>query len=322
MFGFATRAAALFIAAMVCAGAARAQAWPNRPVRFIMPLPTGSGADITARIYADRLSKIWGQPVVVENRPGADGVIAVSSFVKARDDHQLLFAYGGPISISPVITKDLPYDPAKDLAPITLAVVNVLAIAAPAAAPYSDLRGLADYARSHPGEINWTATPGLTQFLFAALLKGAGLDMAYVAYKEAGPGLQDLVENRIQINVTGAGLFQPLVRAGQLKLLAVTNHQRFPAAPEVPTVAEQGFPDIASDGFNGFFGPAGMSPETRAKIAADVKTVSTELAGSEKLANLGEFARADGPEAFRAMIEDQRKQVARIIADLGGVPGQ
>ncbi len=310
------------LAGALCAAAARAQDWPQRPVRIVMPLPAGSGADVTARIYAERLSQIWGQPVIVENRPGADGVIAVSSFVKARDDHQLLFAFGGPITISPVITNNLPYDPAKDLVPITCAVENVLGVAAPATAPYSDLAGFTDYAKKHPGEVVWTATPGLTQFIFEAFLKAAGLQARYVAYKEAGPGVQDLVKDRIQINVTGVGLFRPMLLSNELKLLAVLNRKRSPALPDVATLAEFGYPDIAADGFNGFFGPSNMSPAARDKISADVAKVAAEMNGSERLATLGEFARAEGPQAFVSMIEAQRAQVEKIIATLGGVPGR
>jgi tripartite-type tricarboxylate transporter receptor subunit TctC len=309
---------ALIIGAGVMRDAA-AQTWPNHAVKIIMPLPTGAGADVTARIYADRLSKLWGQPVVVENRPGADGIIAVSGFVKAHDDHMLLFSYGGPITISPAI---MPYDPGKDLVPITVGTENVLGIAATANLPFSTLKELEDYARQNPGKINWTATAGLPQFIFASFAKSRGLDMSYVAYKEAGPGLQDLVKGRIQINVTGVGTFRPVLQSGEAKLLAVLNRERFSASPRTPTVAEAGYPDLTGDGFNGFFGASDMKADIRDRIAANVATVAAELKRSDQLAALGQTARADGPVAFRKMIADQRVQVDKIIAMLGGPPGQ
>ncbi len=301
---------------------AAAQSWPTRPVKIIMPLPAGAGADVTARIYADRLSKIWSQPVLVENRPGADGVIAVSGFVKAHDDHALLFSYGGPITITPAITRDLPYDPARDLVPITLGAENVLGIVANAELPFSSLKGLEDYARSNPGKVNWTATPGLPQFIFASFAKSRGLQMTYVAYKEQGPGLQDLAKGRIQINVSGVGTFRPILLSREARLLAILNRERFVASPDTPTVAESGYPDLTGDGFNGFFGTSDMTPDVRDRIARDVASVAAELKGSDQLTLLGQAARADGPVAFREMIEAQRRQVDGIIAMLGGAPGK
>lgn len=322
MFGSVRGGLIALALAAIWITSAQAQDWPQRTVRIVMPLPAGSGADVTARIYADRLSAVWGQPVIVENRPGADGVIAVSGFAKSRDDHALLYSFGGPITISPAVTKDLPYDPARDLVPVTVVTENSLGIAATASLPFSDMKGLEDYARKNPGAVNWTATPGLPQFVFAVFARTRGLDMTYVAYKEAGPALQDLVKGRIQLNITGVGTFRPVLQSGEAKLIAVLNRDRFPTWPATPTVAEAGYPDLTADGFNGLFGNSDMKPETRDRIAADIARVSAGLAGSEQLAALGQVPRGEGPAAFRQMIEAQRRQIDKIIETLGGPPGQ
>ncbi len=314
------RLATLALFMVAGADASLAQTWPQRPVKVVMPLPAGTGADSGLRLYADRLSKIWGQPVIVENRPGAEGVIAVSTFVKAHDDHSLLYSYGGPITISPVVTKDLPYDPAKDLVPITSATENVLGIAANGALPFSNLGGLEAYARAHPGQINWTATAGLPQFIFASFQKTLDLDMVYVPYKDIGPALQDLASGRIHLYVTGSGTFRALLQSGAAKVLAVLGRDRFHPIGDVETVAEAGYPALAGDGFNGFFGNADMKPEVRDRIAADVRAIAADPEVREKLAGLSQLPRAGGPDDFAAMIAAQSRQIADIARAIGGAP--
>lgn len=300
---------------------ALAQTWPQRPVKIIMPLPAGTGADAGLRIYIDRLQQMWGQGVIVENRPGAEGVLAVSTFVKARDDHSLLYSYGGPITISPVVTKDLPYDPLKDLVPITVAAEKVLGVAATASLPFASMKELEAYAKQNPGKINWTATPGLPQFVFAAFQKGQNLDMAYVPYRDAGPALQDLKTGRIHLYVTGVGTFRPLLQSAEAKMIAVLNRARFSEMANVETIAEAGFPHLVGDGFNGFFGNADMKPEVRDRIARDVAAIAGEPSMRGRLAALSQAPRAEGPQAFADMIAAQSKQIAEIVRTIG-VPGQ
>lgn len=311
------------IAGIPAACPAQAQpAWPQRPVKIVIPLPAGTSADAALRIYAERLSQIWGQAVTVDNRPGAEGVIAVAGFVRANDDHSLLFSYGGPITISPVISKDLPYDPVKDLVPITAGTDSVLGLVVNAAVPAASLKGLEAYARAQPGKVNWTAAPGLPQFLMASFQKNQALAMAYVPYKDVGPLLQDISSGRIHAYAAGFGTFRPLMESGAVRLLAMFNRERFAAVPDVPTVAEAGYPELAADGFNGFFGNAGMSAAVRDRIAADVRAIAADPAIQARLAVTAQLARANGPEAFTAMIEAQRRQIVEIVRVTGAVPGQ
>ena len=176
----------------------RAEAWPQRAVRIIMPLAAGGGTDLAARLYAERLSERWRQPVIVENRPGADGIVGVTGFVNSRDDHTLLFSHAGPISINPLIHQSLPYDPARDLVPIASAIDNFFAVAVSSTLNVDSIGALVALARKNPGRLNWTATAGLPKYIFEALLKDEGLEMTYVPYRDFAQSLQDFGEGRVQ----------------------------------------------------------------------------------------------------------------------------
>jgi tripartite-type tricarboxylate transporter receptor subunit TctC len=174
----------------------RAAAWPQRSVRLLVPLSPGTGTDVTARLYADRLSQRWGHPVVVENRPGADALLAVSAFVSARDEHTLLFSFGGPVTINPILMDKLPYDPERDLVPIVSGSDSFLAVAVASYLDVSSLEELARRARAEPGKLTWAATAGLPRFAFAGFVTGAGLHMAEIPYRDFNPALQDISEGR------------------------------------------------------------------------------------------------------------------------------
>jgi len=186
----------LFAAALIVALAAphpasaqpsSAPAWPQRTVRLILPLGPGSATDVTARLYAEKLSERWGKPVVVENRPGPDALLAVAGFLGARDQHTLLFSFGGPVTINPVVHEKLPYDPERDLVPIVSASDSFIAVATTAALNIDSVAALVQRAKAEPGKLNWAATAGLPQFGFAGFAKGAGLDMVQVSYRDFAP---------------------------------------------------------------------------------------------------------------------------------------
>src|SRR5262245_52973880 len=197
---------ALLMFAALGALSAQAQpaAWPQRTVKLIVPLSAGTATDVTARLYAERLSQRWGRPVVVENRPGPDALVAVNAFVGARDEHTLLFSFGGPVTINPIMNATLPYDPERDLVPIVSATDSFLAFATGAASGIKTLGELAARARAEPGKLNWAATPGMPQFAFAGFVKSANLDMVQIAYRDFSPALTDMAEGRIA--AVGAGL--------------------------------------------------------------------------------------------------------------------
>jgi tripartite-type tricarboxylate transporter receptor subunit TctC len=293
------------------------QAWPQKAVKLILPLGPGSATDVTARLFAERLAARWGRPVVVENRAGPDGLAAVIAFVGAHDEHTLLFSIGGPVTVNPVSHAKLDYDPDRDLVPIASASDSFLAIAANPSLGVNSIDELIARAKAEPGKLSWAATPGQPQFIFAGFAKSAGLDMVQVSYRDFSPALRDISENRIQVVSTGLLPLLPFARDGKVKLLVLTNRERSPAAPELATVREIGHPELAADGFQGFFGWRGISNELRERIAADVRAAGSDPALRERLAVLGQAVRTGTPAEFAAMIAEQRARIADIAQAIG-----
>src|SRR6266481_486204 len=226
-------------ALMLAAKPAAAQTWPQRPVKFIVTLGPGSGVDIGTRLIADRLTRRWGQPVVVENRPGGDGLVAISAFVGANDDHVLLAAPSGSFTAHPFIYKNLPYK-AADIVPIARISNTIVVMAVPVSLEVKSVAELVAMARAQPGALNWAGTTGSNEFLFA----NAGLSMSKVPYRNLVEAANDLAIGRIQVNVTAFAIVRPQLEAGKVKLLAVTNTARAAVMPDVPTVTEAGYPDL------------------------------------------------------------------------------
>jgi tripartite-type tricarboxylate transporter receptor subunit TctC len=304
------RFAALVLLLVVTALPSFAASWPQRTVRLIVPNAPGSAVDLTARLYSERLSERWHHPVIVENRPGADGIVAATSFVTARDDHTLMFSFAGLIAINPLIHEKLPYDPARDLVPISTAAVNCLAIAVSESLKVNSLAEFIALARVHPGKFNWAATPGLPQYAFAALQQTAGLDMHQVSYRDFAPALQDFSEGRIHAISSSLTLLLPLVQSGKAKMLVVTTRERSPLIAEVPTAQEAGYPELTFEGVVGFYGWRDMPSDLKDRIAADIRAVATDPVIGERLAASGTIVRAGTPAEFASAIEDQRARVA------------
>ena len=317
------RLIALFVALvgfLLTGGTALAQAWPQRVVRVIVPLSPGSSPDVTARVYAERLAAKWGQPVIVENLPGADGIVAVREFVNRHDDHTLLYSFAGPISINPVTYATLPYDPERDLVPIAVSSDNCLAIGVYPKLGVATFRELLILAGSRSEKVNWFGSSGLPYFAFAGLLKSEGVEMVHVPYRDIGQSLIDLKEGRIGVVSTGLTQMLPQEQAGNLKLVAVINHTRCLSAPNVPTTTELGHPEFAFDGVTGFFGGRAMNEELRQRIAANVRAVAAQPAVKARFEEIGVLARSGTPAQFADEINEQRTKVARIAAAIGTRP--
>jgi tripartite-type tricarboxylate transporter receptor subunit TctC len=291
------------------------QSWPQRTVKLIVTLGAGSGVDIGARLLADRLSRRWGQPVVVENRPGGDGIVAIGAFVGANDDHVLLATPSGSFTAHPFIYKNLPYKSA-DIVPIARISNTIVVVAVPASLAVKSVAELVAMARAQPGSLNWAGTTASNEFLFSAFLKNAGLAMSKVPYRNLVEAANDLAIGRIQINMTAFAIVRPQLEAGKVKLLAVTNTARAAVIPDVPTVAEAGYPDLALDGLVGFFGPPSMPARIREAIAADVRDAMDPVV-EERLSLTGQIPNFGGPAAFAADIEQQRARLAVAAKTLG-----
>lgn len=314
------RRSALFTLALLLAMAINASladgagVWPHRTVKIIAPLPAGSATDLAARLFAEGLSQRWGQSVIVENRPGADGIAGVTTFVNARDDHTLLFSFAGPISINPLIHDQLPYDPVRDLVPIAAAIDNFFAIAVSAQTDVQSIDGLIAAAQASPDRFNWAATAGLPQYIFLALQQKNGLKLTQVPYREVVLALQDLSENRIQLLVTAPNVMLPAIASGKARLLMITNRQRSPLVPEVPTATEAGFAELTFEGVVGFFGGRDMPTAVRDRIAEDVAAVGRVPEINARLRAAGIETRLLTPAQFAGAIEEQRVKVREIVS--------
>ena len=310
----------LFAAAVLTDGARAAAAWPTRPVKFILTLGAGSGSDIGARLFADRLSRKWGQPVIVENRPGGDGLVAINAFVSAHDDHVLLFAPSSSFTAHPFLHDKLPYKP-SDLLPIVRVSNTFIVIAVPKELKIDTLADLVERARAEPGKLNWAGVTGALDFIFAGWLKDSGLQITKVPYRNPVDAAKDLGENRVQVYESALAIVQPQLDSGKITLLAVTNTQRTPAQPNVPTVQEAGFPALTIDGLVGLFGPPGMPLDLRKRITSDF-AAAADATIKDRLALTGQILNIGGPEQFATSIEDQRAKVAKFAEALGIKPMQ
>ncbi|MGY3149368.1 tripartite-type tricarboxylate transporter receptor subunit TctC [Bradyrhizobium sp. USDA 3397] len=303
----------LLLSAILCSSsAAVAGDWPQRTVRLILPTPAGAAADFTARLFAERLSQRWGQSVIVENRPGADGVMGVAAFLGADDDHTLLYAISAVVTVHPITQPKLPYDPVRDLVPISPTSDVVLAIAASEKNSIRSLDDLVRTARAQPGKLNWAASPGLPPFVAGGFFKSSKLDLAFVSYRDVGPALQDLGEGRIDVFVHALGVIMPQVQSGRARLLAVASDVRVPLAPDAPTVTEAGFPELRMDGVVGFYGKRGIPDTLRDRIASDVRVVASDPGIREKLAAVGQAARPGTAAEFAALLDQYRRRLADL----------
>jgi tripartite-type tricarboxylate transporter receptor subunit TctC len=292
--------------------------WPTRPVRLILTLGAGSGSDIGARLFADRLSQRWGQPVVVENRPGGDGLVAINAFVSAHDDHVLLFAPSSSFTAHPFLHDHLPYS-AGDLVPVTRVSNTIIAISVPADLKADSLRELTALARAEPGKLNWAGVTGALDFVFAGWLKQEGLSINKVPYRNPVEAASDLAEGRVHVYESALAIARPQLEAGKIKVLAVTNSARAPAEPKIPTVAEAGYAALTLDGLVGLFGPPGMPLALRQRITSDFRAVA-DATIDDRLTVTGQIMNIGGPEEFAKSIDQQRAQVAAFAKELGIEP--
>jgi tripartite-type tricarboxylate transporter receptor subunit TctC len=301
--------------------AAAQSSWPSRNVRFVVPLGPGSGADIGARLFADKLSARWGKPVVVENRPGGDGIVAIAAFVGAHDDHTLLFSPASTFTAHPYLHDKLPYDQ-SDLLPIARVSNTIVVIAAPASLKVGSLAELVARASAQPGKLNWATATGISDFLFESFLKDAHLEMSKVPYRDTVQPATDVGEGRIQLYWGALAIVRPHVLAGKAKILAVSNSVHIPDEPTIPTVKEAGFPTLAFDGLVGLFGPRDMADDVRERIAADVREVAGDPTIEARLLTTGQLVSPGRPAEFAASIDEQRAVVARIAKEMGIKPAQ
>jgi tripartite-type tricarboxylate transporter receptor subunit TctC len=293
----------------------QAQVWPQRQVKFILPFGPGSATDIAARLIGDKLAAKWGKPVIIENKPGADGLLAINAFTSAADDHVLLYASSASFIAHPYTQEKVPYDLERDLAPIARVSDTVLSAAVPAASSYKTLAELVAGAKKEPAKHNFAGAPGLPEFAAMAFVKSENLGMTRIPYKDVVQGGRDLGENRIQFLLSSYAVVQPLIEAGKVRVVGVG--ARTPLAPGVPTVTEAGYPVMQIETTSGFYGPRGMPLELRQRIGRDVVEVTNDPAISQKIAGSGQDVKTGGPEQMAQTLKQQAQRAAEIAKVLG-----
>jgi tripartite-type tricarboxylate transporter receptor subunit TctC len=310
--------AALLFGLQLAGNAEPQSAYPTRTVRFILPYGAASATDIAARMFADRLSKLWGKPVVVENRPGGDGLVSMNAFISANDDHTLWFGPAAAFTTLPYMHDSLPFDPGPRMTPVVGVVVVALTISMPAAMKIDTIDGLVKLARAEPGKLNAAAANGISDFLLFGFFKKLGLAVTEVPYRDITQAPNDLVAGRIQVLSTSVAVPQPLALAGKLKLLVVTSRQRVPSQPDVPTAIEEGYPDLTFESVGGVFAPPGMPADVRKRVAADFRKVAQDNPEIGKRLELtGQIVSIRDADAFGAAIKEQRGKLVELAKLLG-----
>ena len=297
------------LALLASPGALRAQAgWPAKPVRIVVPYPPGGASDITARLLGQKLAELWGQPVVIDNRAGANGIIALDHTAKQPGDgYTLLMANLGPNAINPAVYAKLPYDALKDFTAITLTTIVPQVVVADPARPQKTWAEVLDFARKNPGKVSYgTGGAGSANHLGIELAGSmAGANLVAVAYKGDGPAMLDVMSGQIWFSYPTVPAAMPHIKSGKLRALAVGSAARVPSLPDVPTMQEVGLAGYESVSWGGIMGPAGMPPDLVQRIHADLSRVLRMPDVQEKLAAQGAQIDVRGPEAFARFVADE-----------------
>lgn len=300
---------------------AQAATLPARPGRMIVPGPAGSAPDLAGRLLAEGLAHRRGHPIVVEDRPGADGLIAAEAFLQARPGEALLHSFSGLVTVVPLLHEGrLPFDPEADLLPISTTAFDFFVLVVAPSLPVRSLAELVEHARTRPGRLNWYASPGAPYLAFRAFMREAGLDMAYVPYRGVPSALTDLATDRIQVALITLAPAGPLAREGRLRILATTGHARAPGFPDLPTTAEAGFPGFWQEGMQGLFGWRGMAAAEREDWAAAIRAVLDAPAVAERLNAAGMAARGSTPAEFAQFLAEHRSRWSALAREFGARP--
>jgi tripartite-type tricarboxylate transporter receptor subunit TctC len=297
----------------------QAQTWPQRPVRWIIPFGPGAGADIGARLIQERLQKKWGQPVVIDNRPGGDSIIAIQAVLSANDDHTFLWGPSGNFTVHPFQFTKLAYNP-NDLIPVARFSSTILAIGVPAALKINTVADLVKQARAENGKFNSAAVPGITELAFDYFAYNGKFTAQRVPYKDIVQAANDLAENRIQIYSASYAILRPQHQGGRVAVLAQFGRQRAPSLPQIPTGIEAGYPELEMDGNIGLFATKAASPMLIDRIAADIVAISQDKAVEERLNSTAQQPSFGGAREFAESIARQRATIATIAKTLNIQP--
>ena len=307
----------LLLLAACFAAAAQAQTWPAKPVRIVVAYPPGGGIDVMARQIADRLGSAWGQPVVVENKPGANTIVATDAVAKsAPDGHTVLMTTDATFSINPHLYAKLPYNAQRDFIPVTMLVLLQQMLVAHPALPANTLQELISLARSKPGTINYASYgSGSQPHLSGEMLKNkAGIDLVHVPYKGISLAVPAVMAGEVQLTFAGIATSTAPLKAGRIKALAIGGSSRSPLYPQVPTFAELGYPEVETHAWFGLFLPAGSPKEAVSRIYTDVKRILDDPEFRQKqLIDRGYEVVGSAPDEFVRYIRRDSESRARAV---------
>ena len=322
-----TRRRAIELAALAAlaggaGGRAAAQpvaAWPNRFVRMIVPLPPGGGTDAIARVVAGKLSDIWGQQVVVENRGGGATNIGTEAVVRSDPDGYTILITSMPLAVNRFLFPALSYDAVEDLAPVSLICEYPNIMAVPVTSPARSVTDFIAYAKANKGKVIFASSGhGTSVHLSGELFKRmAGIEMLHVPYRGAGPALNDLLPGRVDVMFNNIGAVLPLIRGDKLRGLAVTTAKRTPAAPELPPIAEAGVPGFDVSSWYAFFAPAKTAPEVIRKLHADTVAALSDAVTRERLEQLGVVVVGSTPAELATFLKAEMDKWAPVIKEAG-----
>ncbi|MFN0306023.1 MAG: tripartite tricarboxylate transporter substrate binding protein [Burkholderiales bacterium] len=302
------------------AAIATAQAWPAKPLRLLIPFAPGGGADVAGRLLAQELTESLKQPVIVENRAGAGGTIAPDLVAKSpADGYSIVLAHVGGISIAPSLYKKLPYDPEKDLAPVTLVVNALSVLVVNPALPVKSVGELITYARGNPDNLSYgSAGAGTDTHLAAELFKSmTGTRMVHVPYKGGAPALLDLIAGRVQLSFASVATTISAIQGEKLRALAMTGTKRYELLPNLPTIAEAGVPGYEINNWYGLFVPAGTPVDVIQRLNADTIKAVQRPEVRARLISAGMEPSWNTPEQFAAYIKSENVKWSKIVRDSG-----
>jgi tripartite-type tricarboxylate transporter receptor subunit TctC len=312
------RLALALLATLAVPLAAHAQAWPARqPIRFVVVYPPGGASDVTARLIGAKLSESLGQSVVIENKPGANGIIATDYVAKAAPDgYTILMANLGPNAINPVVYKKLPYDATKDFAAVTLTTIVPQVIVVNPALPINSIPELVAYAKANPDKLRFaSAGNGSSNHLSGELLNTmAGIKMQHIPYKGDAPGMVDVIAGTVDVALPTVIAGMPHVKSGKLRPIAVTSSKRVASLPDVPTVAES-VPGFESVSWGGVMAPAGTPPEIIGRLNAEILKILKMPDVAEKLNDLGAEIVGSTPQEFDTYVADEIAKWGKVARD-------
>jgi tripartite-type tricarboxylate transporter receptor subunit TctC len=312
-------AVAIGLSALLLPALAAAQDFPNKPIRLIVPFPPGGPNDIIARVIGQRMSELTRQPVLIDNRGGQAGVLGSDAVAKANPDgYTIGIVSASALAISPTMEK-VPYEVAKDFAPVTLVVTVPEMLVVAANVPAKNMTELVALAKAQPGQLNFASAgvgglPHLAGELFKLTAK---IDIVHVPYRGAAPAINDLLGQQVQMTFLDLPVLLPHIKAGTLHPIALGARARVPTAPEVPTTAEVGMPDLLIENWYGMIAPAKTSEAVVAALNRIANEAMADPSVNQKLADQGLTVAGDSPEHFRGFIEAETRKWAKVIKDAG-----